>query len=112
VEGEDGQHALVLAVGTGVVVIAVAGAIVLEVLFVTVSMRGRQKRAAERRGEASDAEGVSRSRQLLPVQTESGRPSGNKQTTLVSTTSNPPSGTSPGAVSMSGRVRLAACSSG
>lgn len=43
---------LVVAVGTGVVVIAVAVAVVLVVLFVTLSMRGRQKRAAERRGEA------------------------------------------------------------
>jgi uncharacterized membrane protein YqiK len=42
----------VLAVSTGAVVIAVAVAVVLVVLFVTVSMRGRQKRAAERRGEA------------------------------------------------------------
>jgi hypothetical protein len=43
---------VVLAVSTGVVVIAVAGAVVLVVLFVTVSMRGRQKRGAQRRGEA------------------------------------------------------------
>ena len=42
----------VLAVGTGVVVIVVAAAVVLVVLFVTVSMRGRQTREAERRGEA------------------------------------------------------------
>lgn len=42
---------VVLAVGTGVVVIAVAGAVVLVVLIVTVSMRGRQKRDAQRRGE-------------------------------------------------------------
>jgi hypothetical protein len=42
----------VLAVSTGVVVIAVAGAVVLVVLFVTLSMRGRQKRDAQRRGEA------------------------------------------------------------
>ena len=42
----------VLAVGTGVVVIVVAVAIVLVVLFVTVSMRGRQKRGAQRRSEA------------------------------------------------------------
>jgi hypothetical protein len=41
-----------LAVGTGVVVIVVALAIVLVVLFVTLSMRGRQKRGAEQRGEA------------------------------------------------------------
>jgi uncharacterized membrane protein len=41
----------VLAVGTGVVVIAVAAAVVLVVLIVTVSMRGRQKRGAVRRGE-------------------------------------------------------------
>lgn len=39
------------AVGTGVVVIAVAVAVVLVVLFVTASMRGRQKRGAQRRGE-------------------------------------------------------------
>ena len=36
------------AVSTGVVVIAVAVAIVLVVLFVTLSMRGRQKRGARR----------------------------------------------------------------
>jgi len=42
---------VVLAVGTGVVVIVVAVAVVLVVLFVTLSMRGRQKRGAERRGE-------------------------------------------------------------
>ena len=40
-----------LAVGTGVVVIVVAAAIVLVVLLVTASMRGRQKRGAERRAE-------------------------------------------------------------
>ena len=39
---------LVLAVSSGVVVIAVAGAAVLVVLLVTVSMRGRQKRGARR----------------------------------------------------------------
>jgi hypothetical protein len=43
---------VVPAVSTGSVVIAVAVAVVLVVLFVTVSMRGRQKRGAERRGEA------------------------------------------------------------
>jgi hypothetical protein len=43
---------VVPAVGTGVVVIVVAVAIVLVVLFVTLSMRGRQKRGAARRGEA------------------------------------------------------------
>ena len=42
----------VLAVSTGVVVIAVAVAVVLVVLFVTVSMRGRQRRGAQQRGEA------------------------------------------------------------
>jgi uncharacterized membrane protein len=41
----------VLAVGTGVVVIAVAGAVVLVVLLVTASMRGLQKRGAQRRSE-------------------------------------------------------------
>jgi hypothetical protein len=41
-----------LAVSTGVVVIAVAVALVLVVLFVTLSMRGRQRRGAARRGEA------------------------------------------------------------
>jgi hypothetical protein len=40
-----------LAVGTGVVVIVVALAVVLVVLFVTLSMRGRQMRGAQRRGE-------------------------------------------------------------
>lgn len=45
---------VVFAVGTGVVVIvvAVAVAVVLVVLFVTTSMRGREKRAAQRRGES------------------------------------------------------------
>jgi uncharacterized membrane protein len=43
---------VVFAVGTGVVVIVVAVAVVLVVLLVTVSMRGRQKRGAQRRGEA------------------------------------------------------------
>jgi uncharacterized membrane protein len=43
---------VVLAISTGVVVIAVALAVVLVVLLVTVSMRDQQKRAAERRGEA------------------------------------------------------------
>ena len=43
---------VVLAVDTGVVVIVVAIAVVLVVLFVTVSMRGRQRREAQRRGEA------------------------------------------------------------
>jgi hypothetical protein len=43
---------VVLAVSTGVVVIAVAAAVVLVVLIVAVSMRGRQKRDAQRRGEA------------------------------------------------------------
>jgi uncharacterized membrane protein len=43
---------VVLAVGTGVVVIVVAVAVVLVVLIVTVSMRGRQRRGAQRRGEA------------------------------------------------------------
>jgi uncharacterized membrane protein len=41
-----------LAVSTGVVVIVVALAVVLVVLFVTLSMRGRQMRDAQRRGEA------------------------------------------------------------
>lgn len=40
-----------LAVSTGVVVIAVAVAVVLVVLLVTMSMRGRQMRGAEQRGE-------------------------------------------------------------
>jgi hypothetical protein len=41
-----------LAVSSGVVVIAIAGAVVLVVLLVTVAMRGRQKRGAKERGEA------------------------------------------------------------
>lgn len=41
----------VLAVASGVVVIVVAVALALIVLFVTLSMRGRQKRSADRRGE-------------------------------------------------------------
>lgn len=43
--------ALMLAVDTGVVVIVVAVAVVLVVLFVTASMRGRQRRGAQQRGE-------------------------------------------------------------
>ena len=43
---------VVIAVDTGVVVIVVAVAVVLVVLLVTVSMRGRQRREAQRRGEA------------------------------------------------------------
>jgi hypothetical protein len=40
-----------LAVGTGVVVIVVAIAVVLVVFLVTMSMRGRQQRAGQRRSE-------------------------------------------------------------
>lgn len=43
---------IVLAIDTGIVVIAIAGAVVLVVLLVTVAMRGRQKRGAKERGEA------------------------------------------------------------
>ena len=43
---------VVFAVSTGVVVIAVAAAVVLVVLFVTLSMRGRQKRGARRSDDA------------------------------------------------------------
>jgi len=43
---------VVLAIGAGVVVIVVAVAVVLVVLLVTVSMRGRQMRGAQQRGEA------------------------------------------------------------
>jgi hypothetical protein len=52
-EGNEMSDALLtpMAVATGVVVIVVAIAVVLVVLFVTVSMRGRQKRAAQRRSE-------------------------------------------------------------
>jgi uncharacterized membrane protein len=41
----------IAAVATGVVVIVVAVAVVLVVLFVTLSMRGRQKRGVKRRDE-------------------------------------------------------------
>jgi len=41
----------IAAVGTGGVVIVVAIAVVLVVLFVTVSMRGRQRRGVKRREE-------------------------------------------------------------
>lgn len=64
-------HGLELAVGTGIVVIAVAVAVVLVVLFVTLSMRGRQRRAAERRrdelgpaGEASERTERQRTRDI------------------------------------------------
>jgi hypothetical protein len=43
-------------INSGVVVIAIAGAVVLVVLLVTVSMRGRQKRGAKERGEARRAD--------------------------------------------------------
>jgi hypothetical protein len=43
----------VLAVSTGAVVIVVAIAVVLLALFVTLSMRGRQKRGATRRERGS-----------------------------------------------------------
>jgi hypothetical protein len=43
---------VVFAVSAGVVVIVVAVAVVLVVLLVTVSMRGRQKRAAQRTDDA------------------------------------------------------------
>ena len=52
--GRDGMSGVLLipmAVATGVVVIVVAVAVVLVVLFVTVSMRGGQRRGAKRRGE-------------------------------------------------------------
>ena len=48
---------VVLAVSSGVVVIAVALAAVLVVLLVTVSMRGRQKRGAKERGRALASHG-------------------------------------------------------
>jgi uncharacterized membrane protein len=53
---------VVFAVGTGVVVIVVAVAVVLVVLLVTVSMRGRQKRGAQRRGEARQDPGQAHER--------------------------------------------------
>jgi hypothetical protein len=43
-------------INSGVAVIAIAGAVVLVVLLVTVSMRGRQKRGAKERGEARRAD--------------------------------------------------------
>ena len=53
---------IVLAVSTGIVVIAVAAAVVLVVLLVTLSMRGRQQRDAQRRGEALREAGETRQR--------------------------------------------------
>jgi membrane protein implicated in regulation of membrane protease activity len=47
---------VVSAVSTGVVVIAVAAAVVLVVVFVTLSMRGRQKRGARRIDERRDVD--------------------------------------------------------
>ena len=47
-----GTAFLVLAVGTGAVVIVVAVAIVLVVLFVTASMRGSRRDAAQQRDAA------------------------------------------------------------
>ena len=51
---------IVLAVSSGVVVFAIAGAVVFVVLLVTVSMRGRQKRGAKERGEARRDESEAR----------------------------------------------------
>jgi uncharacterized membrane protein len=55
---------VVLAVSTGAVVIVVAVAVVLVVLFVTVSMRGRQKRGAQQLGEARRAGRAEREREI------------------------------------------------
>jgi hypothetical protein len=68
----------VLAVSTGIVVIVVAVAVVLVVLFVTVSMRGRQQRGAQWRGEArrdvdearERAEGAERDRDIARADRE------------------------------------------
>jgi C4-dicarboxylate-specific signal transduction histidine kinase len=46
----------VATVGTGVVVIVVAIAVVMVVLFVTLSMRGRQRRGGKRRQDLADAQ--------------------------------------------------------
>ena len=46
----------VATVGTGVVVIVVALAVVMVVLFVTLSMRGRQRRGGKRRQDLADAQ--------------------------------------------------------
>jgi flagellar biosynthesis/type III secretory pathway M-ring protein FliF/YscJ len=69
---------VVLAVGTGVVVIAIVIAVVLVVLLVTRSMRDREMRAAEERGEvrrevaqAEDRAGrAERDRNVAPEPTE------------------------------------------
>jgi flagellar biosynthesis/type III secretory pathway M-ring protein FliF/YscJ len=69
---------VVLAVGTGVVVIAIVIAVVLVVLLVTLSMRDREKRNAEERGEvrrevaqAEDRAGrAERDRNVAPERTE------------------------------------------
>jgi predicted Holliday junction resolvase-like endonuclease len=45
----------IAAVSTGVVVIVVAIAVVLVVLFVTLSMRGRQRRVGKRRDDLAEA---------------------------------------------------------
>jgi hypothetical protein len=70
----------VLAVGTGVVVIVVALAVVLVVLFVTLSMRGRQTRDAQRRGEtrhdADVAEGRAERQRDRDTAREGGSPKG------------------------------------
>lgn len=52
----------VLGVGTGVVVIVVAVAVVLVVLFVTLSIRGGQRRRAKRRDDARQELGEARER--------------------------------------------------
>jgi hypothetical protein len=59
-----GHTLVVFAVSTGAVVIVVAVAVVLVVLFVTVSMRGRQKRGAQQLGEARRAGRAEREREV------------------------------------------------
>ena len=75
-DGMSGVLLIPMAVATGVVVIVVAVAVVLVVLFVTVSMRGGQRRGAKRRGEtrqeladAHERERVERDRDIAQEQT-------------------------------------------
>jgi uncharacterized membrane protein len=55
---------VVFAVSTGAVVIVVAVAVVLVVLFVTLSMRGRQKRGAQQLDEARRVGRAEREREV------------------------------------------------
>jgi len=74
------------AIDSGVVVIAVAGAVVLVVLLVTVSMRGRQRRGAKQRDAVRRDAGEAREhdRDVAPEGAEDPGPDQEKQGTQES----------------------------